>query len=173
MYEKRFIKLLSLLLALSLLLCGCGAAKAESAVTPDPEAEEKGYRLLESMDTIIELTAYGSNREAALDAAAAEVERLNDLLSIGLEDSEVSRLNWEGSAALSADTAYLIDRALQLFDSTGGAFDPTVYPLMVLWGFTSGEHHVPTAEEISQLLYHAQVMLLAKGLALEDVYKHL
>ena len=29
------------------------------------------------------------------------------------------------------------------------------------------------AEEISQLLYHVQVMMLAKGLSLEDVYKHL
>lgn len=29
------------------------------------------------------------------------------------------------------------------------------------------------AEEISQLLYHTQVMMLAKGLTLEDVYKHL
>ncbi|HEY8719346.1 phosphoribosyl-ATP diphosphatase [Pengzhenrongella sp.] len=30
-----------------------------------------------------------------------------------------------------------------------------------------------TAEEISQLLYHLQVMMLARGLTLEDVYKHL
>ncbi|MEJ6554311.1 phosphoribosyl-ATP diphosphatase [Microbacterium esteraromaticum] len=29
------------------------------------------------------------------------------------------------------------------------------------------------AEEISQLLYHLQVMMLAKGLSLEDVYRHL
>jgi len=29
------------------------------------------------------------------------------------------------------------------------------------------------AEEISQLLYHAQVMMIAKGIALEDVYAHL
>jgi phosphoribosyl-ATP pyrophosphohydrolase len=29
------------------------------------------------------------------------------------------------------------------------------------------------AEEISQLLYHAQVMMLALGLELEDVYAHL
>jgi len=29
------------------------------------------------------------------------------------------------------------------------------------------------AEEISQLLYHLQVMMLAKGLTLEDVYRHL
>ncbi|WP_062202254.1 phosphoribosyl-ATP diphosphatase [Demequina salsinemoris] len=30
-----------------------------------------------------------------------------------------------------------------------------------------------TAEEISQLLYHAQVMMIAKGLSLEDVYRYL
>ncbi len=29
------------------------------------------------------------------------------------------------------------------------------------------------AEEISQLLYHLQVMMVAKGLRLEDVYKYL
>ena len=30
-----------------------------------------------------------------------------------------------------------------------------------------------TAEEISQLFYHAQVMMLACGLELEDFYRHL
>jgi phosphoribosyl-ATP pyrophosphohydrolase len=30
-----------------------------------------------------------------------------------------------------------------------------------------------TAEEISQLLYHAQVLMLAKGIGLDDVYAHL
>jgi phosphoribosyl-ATP pyrophosphohydrolase len=29
------------------------------------------------------------------------------------------------------------------------------------------------AEEISQLLYHVQVMMVARGLGLSDVYKHL
>lgn len=29
------------------------------------------------------------------------------------------------------------------------------------------------AEELSQLFYHAQVMMLAKGLSLEDIYRHL
>jgi phosphoribosyl-ATP pyrophosphohydrolase len=30
-----------------------------------------------------------------------------------------------------------------------------------------------TAEEISQLLYHAQALMLATGLTLDDVYAHL
>jgi phosphoribosyl-ATP pyrophosphohydrolase len=39
----------------------------------------------------------------------------------------------------------------------------------------AAEHESPerAAEEISQLLYHAQVMMLACDLDLDDVYRHL
>ena len=39
----------------------------------------------------------------------------------------------------------------------------------------AAEHEGPerAAEEISQLLYHAQVLMLASGLTLDDVYAHL
>jgi len=39
----------------------------------------------------------------------------------------------------------------------------------------AAEHEGPqrTAEEISQLLYRVQVLMLARGLSLEDVYAHL
>lgn len=42
-----------------------------------------------------------------------------------------------------------------------------------VWMAAEYEGDVRTAEEISQLLYHLQVMMIAKGLTLEDVYKHL
>ncbi|MGI5867893.1 MAG: phosphoribosyl-ATP diphosphatase [Kiritimatiellia bacterium] len=42
-----------------------------------------------------------------------------------------------------------------------------------VWIAAEHEGAERTAEEISQLLYHAQVMMIAKGLALEDVYRHL
>jgi phosphoribosyl-ATP pyrophosphohydrolase len=39
----------------------------------------------------------------------------------------------------------------------------------------AAEHEGPdrAAEEISQLLYHAQVLMLAAGISLDDVYAHL
>ena len=39
----------------------------------------------------------------------------------------------------------------------------------------AAEHEGPerTAEEISQLLYHAQVMMIAAGISLDDVYSQL
>jgi len=39
----------------------------------------------------------------------------------------------------------------------------------------AAEHEGPerTAEEVSQLLYRVQVLMLARGLSLDDVYTHL
>jgi phosphoribosyl-ATP pyrophosphohydrolase len=41
------------------------------------------------------------------------------------------------------------------------------------WMAAEHEDADRTAEEIAQLLYHAQVLMLAKGLDLADVYRHL
>ncbi len=42
-----------------------------------------------------------------------------------------------------------------------------------VWMAAEFESDERTAEEISQLLYHLQVLLVAKGLTLDDVYTHL
>jgi phosphoribosyl-ATP pyrophosphohydrolase len=41
------------------------------------------------------------------------------------------------------------------------------------WMAAEHESDARAAEEISQLLYHVQVLMLARGLSLEDVYRHL
>jgi phosphoribosyl-ATP pyrophosphohydrolase len=42
-----------------------------------------------------------------------------------------------------------------------------------VWMAAEYESDAEAAEEISQLLYHLQVMMIAKGLTPEDVYRHL
>ncbi|MHA7274522.1 phosphoribosyl-ATP diphosphatase [Arthrobacter sp. TMT4-20] len=42
-----------------------------------------------------------------------------------------------------------------------------------VWMAAEYESDEAAAEEISQLLYHLQVLMIAKGLTLDDVYKHL
>ncbi len=42
-----------------------------------------------------------------------------------------------------------------------------------VWMAAEHESDDRLAEEVSQLLYHLQVMLLARGLGPEDVYRHL
>ena len=42
-----------------------------------------------------------------------------------------------------------------------------------VWMAAEYQSDTETAEEISQLIYHLQVMMVAKGLSPEDVYRHL
>lgn len=42
-----------------------------------------------------------------------------------------------------------------------------------VWMAAEFQSDTETAEEISQLLYHLQVLMLAKGLTTVDVYRHL
>ncbi|ACQ80308.1 phosphoribosyl-ATP diphosphatase [Beutenbergia cavernae DSM 12333] len=41
------------------------------------------------------------------------------------------------------------------------------------WMAAEHESDEATAEEISQLLYHAQVLMIARGIDLQAVYRHL
>lgn len=41
------------------------------------------------------------------------------------------------------------------------------------WMAAEFQSDAEAAEEISQLLYHVQVLMIAKGLTLEDVYRYL
>lgn len=41
------------------------------------------------------------------------------------------------------------------------------------WMAVEHEGNDRAAEEISQLLYHAQVLMIAAGISLDDVYSHL
>lgn len=145
MTVARKIMPLVLVLCLILSLSACGEQ-------PDPEAELKSISYVDSMDTFMTLTAYGSNRANGLKAAEAEILRLNDLFSIGVSTSEVALANSTGSASLSPETLKVLNGALDVYNMTDGAFDITVTPLMELWGFTNGEHSVPSKADIDAVM---------------------
>lgn len=42
-----------------------------------------------------------------------------------------------------------------------------------VWLAAEHEGNEALAEEISQLLYHLQTLMIARGLSLDDIYKHL
>lgn len=143
--EVSMNKLLFWLILLITILTGCSAAeKKDNKVTGE----------IFAMDTYMTVTCYGGKAEQACEAATAEIRRLDDLLSVGKAESEVSRINREGKATLSSDTKTLMETSLSVWERTGGAFDVTVYPLMQLWGFTTGNYAVPDREELNKVLEH-------------------
>ena len=128
----------------------------ETPVTPapenDPEAAVGDTIYVSSMDTEMALTAYGSHRAEALKAAQEEILRLNDLLSVGVETSDIARANRDGEVVMAEDTEALVRASLDLYDKTGGLFDITIYPLMDLWGFTTKRYYIPSDREIEAAL---------------------
>lgn len=84
----------------------------------------------------------------------AEVDRVVAQMSTWEADSGLVRFNrapagtWQ---ALPPEFFEVLGHALALAEDTGGAYDPTVAPLVDAWGFGPGSrgHRVPSAEEIS------------------------
>ncbi len=142
-----------------MLFSGCGgsedvaqsAAEGEGQVTGAADGQEYTKTVF-AMDTYMTLTAYGENAEEAVDAGAEEIRRLDALFSIGDEGSEIYAVNAAGGGALSEETAMLVRRARDIWEQTGGVFDISVYPIMDLWGFPTGEYRVPEEEEIAETL---------------------
>ena len=146
-------------LSVSLLLGGCNNIKQDATTeTKNTQTEEKAESNEESskdifaMDTYMTVTAYGAKAQEAVDEAEAEIQRLDELLSTGNEESEIAQLNQNKSATLSEDAGYLVERALELNKETDGAFDIAIYPVMEAWGFPTQNYQVPTADTLESLL---------------------
>ena len=113
-----------------------------------------------AMDTYMTVKAYGSNGDAAVDAAVDEINRLDALLSTGKKDSEIGQINANNGGQLSEDGAVLMERSLELYKSTKGAFDVAIYPVMKAWGFTDGNYQVPDADTLKAALELADPSLI-------------
>jgi len=83
-----------------------------------------------------EQTARFESAWASTKAILAEVE---NAVSLSVPDSDIARFNAlpEGeSMEISAVTAEILQIAFDVHKKTGGLYDPTVYPLVDLWGFS-------------------------------------
>ncbi|MDX6770510.1 MAG: FAD:protein FMN transferase [Elusimicrobiota bacterium] len=110
-------------LALALLL-------AAPAARPSPQ-ERRPDRARFVMGTVCELEAEGP--DAAVTAAFEELERWDRVLSLYKADSELVALNAKagsGPVPVSAALFAAVAEALRRAEETGGAFDPTVLPLL-------------------------------------------
>ena len=93
-------------------------------------------------------------RECFLTTAEC-FSNINAKLSTYISDSEISRLNASGDKVpVSAVTYDVLRTTLRYCVLTGGAFDPTVKPLIKLWGFNGARvpTNLPSASDINGAL---------------------
>jgi len=150
-----------LLVLLIILLSGCStgslltgsssSGSPETTISPSATATADFF----AMNTYMSITANGSDSQAAVDAAQAEVYRLENEMSRNLSASEISMINahsGQGPVTVSQETFDIIADAVKYANLSAGAFDITIAPIMDIWGFTDSNYRVPTVSEIQTVL---------------------
>lgn len=87
---------------------------------------------------------------ASAEAALDEIGDLEQILSIYIGDSDLSRLNQraaEGPVRVNYRLFSLLERAAELTRETQGAFDVAAGALVKAWGFSRGPKRVPAEAE--------------------------
>ena len=85
------------------------------------------------------------------------LQRVNELMSTYLEDSDISKFNRSDSTdwqSVDSETAKVVARALEISELTEGAFDPTVGPAVNAWNFGPNRKEqpsVPSEKKIGEL----------------------
>lgn len=105
--------------------------------------------------TITVVAPSAKEGEAAIDAAMEEIRRLDRMMSLYKDDSEITRVNLaagEHSVQVPPEMIEVVERARMVSDLSGGAFDITIGPLVVLWQMKLKEGAVPTDKEIKAVL---------------------
>lgn len=104
------------------------------------------------MDTFMSISACGGTAKEGVESAVQRINELEKLLSVTDENSDIYAVSHNGSAEVSAETAALITFALDIAEKTNGALEPTIYPVLNAWGFTTDNKRVPSPEELNELL---------------------
>lgn len=163
--KKRLLRQFGLSVAGLLILCtGCTGVHAPVQSPVQKQQNDTAGKMESSnqpseiqffaMDTYITFSAYGEKAQESLEQAQTQIGQLEKKWSVTEADSDIYKINHSSgkSVAVSEETKELVSFALQMAGETDGALEPTIYPVLSAWGFTTDKKRVPPQNEIIQLL---------------------
>ena len=136
---------LSLTVAGLLLLVSCGQLSS-----PQPVLRQEFV-----MDTSVSVTLYAPKSDQVFTRIFEMLKQIDWHMRVQDKNSEITAVN--NSAGLrpvkvSADTFAVATIALDIARLSGGAYDPTIGPIVQLWNITAENPQVPQAAAIRKLL---------------------
>ena len=140
------------------LLAGAGvlAPVLRRAQRPSAASIEAGRPLLGTWVRVVARHADRDHATRAVERAFAAVREVDAQMSVHRVDSELSRLNRAaGLGPLRVSPALLdvVEQACACARRSGGLYDPSVLPLMTLYGFYGSERSsLPTTAEVDRAL---------------------
>lgn len=107
-----------------------------------------------AMNTVIDLSIYGRNREEMLAASIDLIREYDRLLNVTDPNSVISLINQHSGTFVATPEELLpiLELSLYWWGITDGNFSPGLLEVSRAWGFTMEEHRVPSEIELDALL---------------------
>ncbi|MGM8910993.1 FAD:protein FMN transferase [Psychrobacter sp. 1U1] len=112
-------------------------------LTACQQSPDYNYLIGETMGTSYHISYQLPEKVIEADIQAAidqRLQQINDSMSTYQVDSTISKFNQLGKdtpISIDTDFSHVLDISRQVYAQSGGAFDPTVIPLINTWGFGS------------------------------------
>lgn len=100
----------------------------------------------------IKIPADEKNAKEAIDAAFARIAEIHQKFNVTSATSPLYAFNNAGIPIKDKEIIAVTRIAMQVKKESQGAFDPTVYPLVILWGFYSDHPSLPRDKDIKKML---------------------
>jgi len=138
------------LIVLFFLLVTFSSCGSSGSVQP---VETESYDI---MGTIIIQKVYGKNAGKAADEAVKELKKIEGMMTINAPGGDINRLNESAGNGtwntIDEKTMYVLKKAKEFSQLSGGAFDVTVGPLVKAWGINTENERIPSKDEVDNLL---------------------
>ena len=103
------------------------------------------------LGTVCTISLFESASEGLYNEIFLRLRELDGVFNVNREDSEVSLINASSGVApvaVGEDAFFVIKESLRFASFSEGLFDPTIGPLVRLWGINTENARVPSKKEI-------------------------
>jgi len=127
-----------------------------SALSCSQQKDSVYKKTMPLMDTVVSISVVSDAKDAAekaIDASFEKIDRFGNLINFYAENSELSEINRNAGIQkikVSPETLDLIEKAVAVSEKSGGAFDPTIGPVVKLYDFMNKKK--PTHDEVGSAL---------------------
>ncbi|MGM0432385.1 MAG: FAD:protein FMN transferase [Spirochaetota bacterium] len=154
METKSIKKSLFLIFFLIIFFSSCSSPSQSGSKEAPPAEPESQSQLM--LGTSCRITLYDGITQSAFDKAFAAIATVEEHMSVNIPESEVSQINTKAGTgqahSVSQQTFEVVQEALHIAALSDGAFDPTIGPLVSLWGIGSDDPKIPTEQQIAETL---------------------
>lgn len=147
-----------IVMVLLAVLCAAAFAKRDELFTKKGAIIKRTRFLMDTLCTIQVPNDLGVARtEAAINKAFDRMAEVDRKFNCTSPESPIYRFNVDRTPITDPEIVAVVKESLEMSRESGGAFDPTVQPLVDLWGFyttsaSSNTHRVPAPVELKKAL---------------------